>query len=178
MNTTKVNPRGTDRKTAAIVIVLFILGTVPALLSLPLALNTVNAPDHLTAISTNEGQMILFTEDLSLLPHTILTAARVATGSSSVWQIRLKPRWGQSSLHSIPRFCAGCTPGWESGIMPKSNFLTGNMKLTARPASISFTVTCAGRRRGFLGINFSYNPLRNQYTLRSHQRENLPPGKP
>jgi hypothetical protein len=46
---------------AAVVGVLFILGTVPALLSLPLALNTVNAPDHLTAISTNEGQMIIFT---------------------------------------------------------------------------------------------------------------------
>jgi hypothetical protein len=41
--------------------VLFILGTVPALLSLPLAQNTVNAPDHLTAISTHEGQMIIFT---------------------------------------------------------------------------------------------------------------------
>jgi hypothetical protein len=41
--------------------VLFILGTVPALLSLPLASNTVNAPDHLSAISTNEGQMLLFT---------------------------------------------------------------------------------------------------------------------
>jgi hypothetical protein len=61
MNTTKAIPRGTDRKTAAIVGVLFILGTVPALLSLPLAQNTVNAPDHLTAISTNEGQMVLFT---------------------------------------------------------------------------------------------------------------------
>jgi hypothetical protein len=61
MNTTKAIPRGTDRKTAAIVGVLFILGTVPALLSLPLAQNTVNAPDHLTAIATNEGQMILFT---------------------------------------------------------------------------------------------------------------------
>src|SRR5512141_214012 len=61
MNTIKVNPRGTDRKTAAVVGVLFILGTVPALMSLPLALNTVNAPDHLTAISTNEGQMIIFT---------------------------------------------------------------------------------------------------------------------
>ena len=61
MNTTKVNPRGTDRKTAAIVGVLFILGTVPALLSLPLAQNTVNAPDHLTAISTNAGQMVIFT---------------------------------------------------------------------------------------------------------------------
>jgi hypothetical protein len=61
MNTTKVSHHGTDRKTAAVVGVLFILGTVPALLSLPLALNTVSAPDHLTAISTNEGQMIIFT---------------------------------------------------------------------------------------------------------------------
>ena len=61
MITTKASPQGTNRKTAAIVGVLFILGTVPALLSLPLALNTVNAPDHLTAISTNEGQMIIFT---------------------------------------------------------------------------------------------------------------------
>lgn len=61
MNTTKVNPRGTERKTAAFVGVLFILGTVPALLSMPLAVNTVNAPDHLIAIATNEGQMIIFT---------------------------------------------------------------------------------------------------------------------
>ena len=37
MNTTKASPQGTDRKTAAVVGVLFILGTVPALLSLPLA---------------------------------------------------------------------------------------------------------------------------------------------
>jgi hypothetical protein len=61
MNTTKASPQGTNRKTAAVVGVLFILGTVPALLSLPLALNTVSAPDHLTAISTNESQMIVFT---------------------------------------------------------------------------------------------------------------------
>ena len=61
MNTTKQSPHGTHRTNAAIVGVLFILGTVPALLSLPLAQNTVNAADHLTAISTNEGQMILFT---------------------------------------------------------------------------------------------------------------------
>ena len=61
MKTTKESPHGTNRTNAAIVGVLFILGTVPALLSLPLALNTVNAPDHLTAISTNEGQMIIFT---------------------------------------------------------------------------------------------------------------------
>ncbi len=61
MNTTKTRHQGTNRKTAAIVGVLFILGTVPALLSLPLMQNTVSAPDHLTAISTNAGQMILFT---------------------------------------------------------------------------------------------------------------------
>ena len=36
MNTTKASPHETDRKTAAVVGVLFILGTVPALLSLPL----------------------------------------------------------------------------------------------------------------------------------------------
>jgi len=61
MNTAKVSPEGTNRKSAAVIGTLFILGTVPALLSLPLGLNTVNAPDHLTAISTNEGQMIIFT---------------------------------------------------------------------------------------------------------------------
>jgi hypothetical protein len=61
MNTIKASPQGTNRKNAAVVGVLFILGTVPAILSLPLALNTVSAPDHLTAISTNEGQMIIFT---------------------------------------------------------------------------------------------------------------------
>src|SRR5512137_2008489 len=61
MNTSKVSHQGTNRKTAVVVGVLFILGTVPALLSLPLMSNTVNAPDHLSAISTNAGQMILFT---------------------------------------------------------------------------------------------------------------------
>src|SRR3990172_3922410 len=61
MNTTKASPNGKERKTGGVVGVLFIRGTVPALLSLPLASNTVSAPDHLTAISTNEGQMIIFT---------------------------------------------------------------------------------------------------------------------
>jgi hypothetical protein len=61
MNTTKASHHGTDRKTAAVVGVLFILGTIPALLSLPLATNTINAPDPLTAISTNAGQMLLYT---------------------------------------------------------------------------------------------------------------------
>lgn len=61
MKKTKETPHRADRKTAAVVGVLFILGTVPALLSLPLMQNTVSAPDHLTAISTNAGQMIIFT---------------------------------------------------------------------------------------------------------------------
>ena len=61
MNTAKASLQGTNRKTAAVVGVLFILGTVPALLALPLYGNTLNAPDHLTAISTNEGQMIVVT---------------------------------------------------------------------------------------------------------------------
>ncbi len=61
MKTSKASPQGTNRTNAAIVGVLFILGTVPALLSVPLMLNTVSAPDHLTAISANEGQMIIFT---------------------------------------------------------------------------------------------------------------------
>jgi hypothetical protein len=61
MNTTKASPQGTNKKTAAVVGVLFLLGTVPALLSLPLMTNTVNAPDRLTAIATHEGQMIVFT---------------------------------------------------------------------------------------------------------------------
>ncbi len=43
MNTTKASPLGTHRTNAAIVGVLFVLGTVPALLSLPLMLNTVSA---------------------------------------------------------------------------------------------------------------------------------------
>ena len=61
MKTTKESPNGTDRKTAAVVRVLFILGTVPALLVLPLYGNTVNAPDHLTASAADEGQMIILT---------------------------------------------------------------------------------------------------------------------
>jgi hypothetical protein len=61
MKTAKASLPGTDRKAAAVAGVLFILGTVPALLSLPLAANTVNAPDPLTAMSANEGRMIVYT---------------------------------------------------------------------------------------------------------------------
>lgn len=61
MNTTKESPHGTNRKTATVVGVLFIIGTVSGVLMLPLLGNTLNAPDHLTAISANEGQMIIAT---------------------------------------------------------------------------------------------------------------------
>jgi hypothetical protein len=61
MKSTEVIRQGTERKTASVAGVLFILGTVPALLSLPLAAVTVNAPDHLSAIAANESRMVLYT---------------------------------------------------------------------------------------------------------------------
>ena len=61
MKTTNESPHGTDSKTAVVVGVLFIIGTVSGLLMLPVLGNTLDAPDHLTAISTKEGQMIIAT---------------------------------------------------------------------------------------------------------------------
>jgi hypothetical protein len=61
MNTTKGSPHGTNRKAAAVVGVLFIIGTVSGLLMLPVLGNTLNAPDHLTTIATNESRMIIAT---------------------------------------------------------------------------------------------------------------------
>ena len=61
MNTTKARPHGTNRRTAAVVGVLFIIGTVSGVLMFPVLGNTLNAPDHLTAIATNEGRMIIAT---------------------------------------------------------------------------------------------------------------------
>ena len=60
MNTTKASPQGTDRKTAAVVGVLFIIGTVSGLLMLPF-IAILNTPDHLTTIATHESQMIIAT---------------------------------------------------------------------------------------------------------------------
>ncbi|MFZ2419610.1 MAG: DUF4386 domain-containing protein [Anaerolineae bacterium] len=60
MNTIKGSPRGTDRKTAAVVGVLFIIGTVSGFLMLPF-IAILNTPDHLTTIATHEGQMIIAT---------------------------------------------------------------------------------------------------------------------
>ena len=59
MNTIKASPQGTNRKTAAVVGVLFIIGTVSGVLMLPLLGNTLNAPDYLTKISANQGQMLI-----------------------------------------------------------------------------------------------------------------------
>ena len=61
MNTTKESPRGTNRTNAAVVGVLFIIGTVSGLLMLPVLGNMLNAPDHLTMIATNEVRMIIAT---------------------------------------------------------------------------------------------------------------------
>ena len=54
------SPLRTDRKTAAVVGVLFIIGTAAGLLMVPFN-GILNAPDHLTTIATKEGQMILVT---------------------------------------------------------------------------------------------------------------------
>jgi hypothetical protein len=61
MNATKGSPRGTNRTNAAVVGVLFIIGTVSGLLMLPVLGNILNAPDHLTMIATNEVRMIIAT---------------------------------------------------------------------------------------------------------------------
>src|SRR3972149_7416841 len=60
MNTTKASSHETDRKTARVVGVLFIIGTVSGLLMFPF-IAILNAPDHLTTIATHEGQMIIAT---------------------------------------------------------------------------------------------------------------------
>lgn len=60
MKTTKVSPLGTNRKTAAVVGVLFIIGTVSGLLMFPF-ITILNTPDHLSTIATHEGQMIIAT---------------------------------------------------------------------------------------------------------------------
>ncbi|MFZ1405417.1 MAG: DUF4386 domain-containing protein [Anaerolineae bacterium] len=60
MNTIKGSPHETDRKTAAVVGVLFIIGTVSGFLMLPF-IAILNTPDHLTTIATHEGQMIIAT---------------------------------------------------------------------------------------------------------------------
>jgi hypothetical protein len=59
MSTTKVRPHGTDRTIAAVVGVLFIIGTVSGVLCAAIEKPLVNAPDYLLAISSHESQVIL-----------------------------------------------------------------------------------------------------------------------
>ena len=57
MNATKASPQGTDRKTAAVVGVLFIIGTVSGVLGAVIGKPILGAPDYLTRLSANEGQI-------------------------------------------------------------------------------------------------------------------------
>lgn len=58
MNTIKGSARGTSRKTAIIVGVLYIIGTVAGVLSLVFAGSILNDPDYLMKVSANENQII------------------------------------------------------------------------------------------------------------------------
>ena len=59
MNTIKGNPERKDRKTAAIVGVLYIIGTVAGILSLVFSGSILEGPDYLIKISAHENQIIL-----------------------------------------------------------------------------------------------------------------------
>jgi hypothetical protein len=61
MNTNKVSSQGTNRKTAAIVGVLFIIGTVSGVLGAIIGKPILGAPDYLSKLSANEGQMLIYT---------------------------------------------------------------------------------------------------------------------
>ena len=61
MNTTEGNPHGTDRKTAAIIGVLFIIGTVTGTIAAIIGKPILDAPDYLTNISANESQIVIVT---------------------------------------------------------------------------------------------------------------------
>jgi hypothetical protein len=57
MNTTKASPQGTHRKTAAIVGVLFIIGTAAGILSLPVMGGILGAPDVLNMVAAHQSQV-------------------------------------------------------------------------------------------------------------------------
>jgi hypothetical protein len=59
MNTTKESPHGTNRQTAIIVGILYIIGTVAGILSVVVTQPILGAPDYLTKISTNENPIII-----------------------------------------------------------------------------------------------------------------------
>lgn len=59
MNTPKESPRGTSRKTAIIVGVLYIVGTVAGILSLVFTGPILESPDYLTQVSTNPSKIVV-----------------------------------------------------------------------------------------------------------------------
>ena len=59
MNTTKASPQGTNRKTATIVGVLFIIGTVAGVLSVVVMGGILGAPDYLNMVASNASQVAL-----------------------------------------------------------------------------------------------------------------------
>lgn len=59
MNTIKGSPNGANRKTAIMVGVLYIIGTVAGVLSLVFAGSILNGPDYLIKVSANENQVII-----------------------------------------------------------------------------------------------------------------------
>jgi hypothetical protein len=60
MNTNKLRFQGANRKTAAVVGVLFIIGTVSGTLGAVIGKPILDAPDYLNELSANEGQMLIF----------------------------------------------------------------------------------------------------------------------
>jgi hypothetical protein len=56
MNTTKESPRGTNRKTAIIVGVLYIIGTVAGVLSMIVSWGILDAPDYLNMVASNASR--------------------------------------------------------------------------------------------------------------------------
>ncbi|HEU0295970.1 MAG TPA: DUF4386 domain-containing protein [Anaerolineales bacterium] len=59
MNATKESPRATNRKTAIIVGVLYIIGTVAGILSLASTGPILEGPDYLTQVFTNPNQIVI-----------------------------------------------------------------------------------------------------------------------
>jgi hypothetical protein len=59
MNTTKARPQGTNRKTAIIVGVLFIIGTVAGILSVLFTGSILGDPNYLVKVAANENQIIM-----------------------------------------------------------------------------------------------------------------------
>jgi uncharacterized protein DUF4386 len=59
MNTTKERPPGTNRTTATLVGILYIIGTVAGALSLPLLGSILGAPDYLNIVAANPSRVVL-----------------------------------------------------------------------------------------------------------------------